>query len=223
MASDLDLLVETQNDERAESEHDEPPEVPPSAGAGYLVLVRHAPTTLQAGVPSAQWQLTGDARSLTTELAAQLASSYPVDRVVTSHEPKAIGTGRTLASKLGVKSVTGPDLEEHHRQRTVLMEEAEWQRTLKRFFGSPQVLLFGQETGAEARRRFDRGLRAAQREHPRQRLAVVSHATVLTLLLAGPNALEPYDLWRTVKMPEALVVHPESLKIIERIMPEGAR
>lgn len=178
---------------------------------------------LQAGVPSAQWKLAGDARKLTVALAEQLAQSYPVDQVVTSHEPKAVGTGRTLASGLNVRSVTGADLEEHHRQRTVLMEEAEWQRTLKRFFGSPHVLLFGQETGAEARRRFDRGLRAAQAQYSGKRIAVVSHATVMTLLLAGPNALSPYELWRTVRMPEAFIVHPETLRMIDRVVPDGAR
>lgn len=195
------------------------------------MLVRHAPTVPQAGVNSAQWSLDAGAAELTAELAAQLAATYPVDLVVTSHEPKAVGTGRTLAAGLGVRSVTAPDLEEHHRKRTALMDGAEWQRTLKRFFGSPHVLLFGQETGAEARRRFERGLRAVQASSAGgtggtgstgRRLAVVSHATVLTLLLAGPNGLAPYDLWRTFRMPEAVVVHPESLRIIARLAPDRA-
>lgn len=188
----------------------------------YLVLVRHAPTVPQAGVNSAQWSLDANARQLTAELARLLAADFPVDLVVTSHEPKAVGTGRYLAAGLGARSVTGPDLEEHHRQRTALMEEEQWQRTIRRFFGSPHVLLFGQETGAEARRRFERGLRAAQTRHADRRLAVVSHATVLTLLLAAPNALAPYDLWRTIRMPEALVVDPQSLRILQRVAPEGA-
>jgi broad specificity phosphatase PhoE len=175
----------------------------------------------QAGVNSAEWSLEAGAAELTADLAARLATSYPVDLVVTSHEPKAVGTGRTLAQGLGVRSVTAPDLEEHHRKRTALMDEAEWQRTLKRFFGSPHVLLFGQETGAEARRRFERGLRAVQAGNTGKRLAVVSHATVLTLLLAGPNGLAPYDLWRTFRMPEAVVVEPESLRILARLAPEG--
>ena len=197
-------------------------DVPAASDERYLVLVRHAPTVPQAGVNSAQWSLEAGAAELTEELAAQLAPNYPVDLVVTSHEPKAVGTGRTLAQRLGVRAVTAPDLEEHHRKRTALMDEAEWQRTLKRFFGSPHVLLFGQETGAEARRRFERGLRSVQAGNHGKRLAVVSHATVLTLLLAGPNGLAPYDLWRTFRMPEAVVVEAESLKIIERLAPGRA-
>lgn len=186
----------------------------------YLVLVRHAPTVPVAGVNSAQWELDPTAARLTGVLAQVLAVRYPVDMVVTSPEPKAVGTGRTLAAGLKVRAVTAPDLEEHHRKRTALMAEEQWQRTLKRFFGSPHVLLFGQETGAEARRRFERGLRAVQHTHAGQRLAVVSHATVLTLLLAGPNGLAPYDLWRTFKMPEALVVDADTFRIRERFAPD---
>ena len=140
-----------------------------------------------------------------------------IDAVVTSHEPKAVGTGRVLAAELGVPASTAPDLEEHHRAGRRLMDEAEWQRTLKRFFANPDVLLFGTETGAEARARFERGVRAALAERPGKRLALVSHATVMTLLLAGPNGLDPYELWRTVRMPEAFVVRADDLRIVERV------
>jgi len=186
----------------------------------YLVLVRHAPTVPAPGVNSVRWELDASATRLTASLAAQVAASYPVDLVVCSHEPKAVGTGRTLAAGLGVRAVTAPDLEEHHRKSTALMDEAQWQRTVRRFFGSPHVLLFGQETGAEARRRFEKGLRAVQVAHGGKRLAVVSHATVLTLLLAGPNGLAPYDLWLSLRMPEAVVVDPRSLRILERFAPD---
>jgi len=190
--------------------------------APYLVLVRHAPTVPRAGVNSAEWALAPGANALTLELAAALKGKFPVDLVVTSHEPKAVGTGRALATGLGVRAVTAPDLEEHHRQRTALLDEAAWHRTVKRFFGSPHVLLFGQETGAEARSRVEHGLRAAQAAHSGKRLAVVSHATVLTLLLAAPNSLAPYELWLTMRMPEALIVEAATLRIVARVAPAGA-
>src|SRR5690606_38600573 len=127
---------------------------------GDLVLVRHAPTRLEEGVPSAAWELAPGARELTSQLAARLAAlplAAPgagalggIDAVVTSHEPKAVGTGRVLAAELGVPASTAPDLEEHHRAGRRLMDEAEWQRTLKRFFANPDVLLFGTETGARS-------------------------------------------------------------------------
>lgn len=189
------------------------------ADAGHLVLVRHGPTVPQSGVRSAQWLLASNARALSAELAALLAERYPVDVVVTSHEPKAVGTGRALAAGLGARMLVGADLEEHHRDRTVLMPEADWHRTIKRFFENPSVLLFGQETGDEARRRFERGLRAAQAEQTGKRLAVVSHATVITLLLAERNDLAPFEFWRTLRMPEALVVEADSLRLVDRLAP----
>jgi len=208
-----------------------------SAPAGDLVLVRHAPTKLQAEVRSAEWELAPGARELSVELAGLLAGLRlqapgsppsaelpigPIDLVVTSHEPKAVGTGRLLAKELGVRAVTASGLEEHHRERLEILPQVAWNRTLKRFFANPEVLLFGKETGAEARARFLAAVRALLDERPGQRLAVVSHATVMTLLLAEPNGLDPFQLWRSVKMPEAFVVDAATFRIGARLAPAGA-
>lgn len=195
---------------------------------GDLVLVRHAPTQLDSDVPSASWALAPGARELTRTLAAALAplrlaapddpeALAGIDAVVTSHEPKAVGTGRVLATALGVPPATDPDLEEHHRQRKGILEPAAWHRTVRRFFANPEVLVFGSETAAEARARFHRGVRAALDRRPGKRLALVSHGTVITLLLAEPNGLEPFEMWSSLGMPEALVVRSGDLRIVERM------
>lgn len=200
-----------------------------------FVLVRHAPTVLQEGVRAAEWRLAGDSRDLTIQLASQLAQlelSAPggppgsvgaPELVLTSHEPKATLTGRWLASELGVGSATAKGLEEHHRKRTTLLQEDEWHRTLRRFFANPDVLLFGEETATEARERFAAAIREAQAQRPGKRLALVSHGTVMALLLAAANDLPAYDLWRGLKMPEAFVVDANDLRIRQRLTPPGAR
>jgi broad specificity phosphatase PhoE len=199
-----------------------------------LILVRHAPTQLQEGVRAAEWRLTADARDLTSGLARQLAAlaanradgeavTGAPEVILTSHEPKAIGTGRWLAAELGVSATAVQGLEEHHRRRSVtLLDEAEWHRTLRRFFANPDVLLFGEETASEARQRFAAALRRAQEQRPGKRLAVVSHGTVMALLLAAANDLPAYDLWRGLKMPEAFVLDAD-LRIVRRLAPDGAR
>lgn len=198
---------------------------------GDLVLVRHAPTQLDGEALAATWTLAPGARELTRALAASLAGlrlaapggpATPggLDAVVTSHEPKAVGTGRLLASALGVPLATDPDLEEHHRHRKGILEQAAWNRTIRRFFANPEVLVFGSETAAEAGERFRRGVRGALARRPGRRLALVSHGTVITLLLAEPNGLDPFELWSSLEMPEAFVVRSGDLRIVERI---GAR
>ena len=49
--------------------------------------------------------------------------------------------------------------------------------------------------------------------------ATDGHAKNYSLLLAGPNGLAPYELWRTLQMPEALVVNAQTFRIIQRFAP----
>ena len=140
-----------------------------------------------------------------------------IDAVVSSVEAKALATARTLAGVLGVPLSTGADLEEHHRPKAALLEEAAWRRTMKRFFANPEVLVFGGETAVEAGDRMRRGVKAALEARPGQRLALVSHGTVITLLLAEANELDPFELWSALQMPEALLVRSEDMLIVERL------
>ncbi len=91
---------------------------------------------------------------------------------------------------------------------------------MRRFFASPDALVFGEETASEAGARFRAALDALLAARPAQRLAVVSHGTVLTLLLAGPNGMAPYELWSSLALPEALVVRSSDWRILERLKVE---
>lgn len=156
----------------------------------------------------------GGGDAVTSSIDAVVGS---IDAVVSSVEPKALATARTLAGVLMVPLSTGADLEEHHRPKAALLEEAAWRRTMRRFFANPEVLVFGSETALEAGARIRRGVKAALNARPGQRLAVVSHGTVLTLLLAEANELDPFELWSSLQMPEALLVSSEGMRIVERL------
>lgn len=210
-----------------------------------LVLVRHAPTLPDEEVVSAAWILVPGAMEQTAALAQALklhkltrppngdhtatssarqhaaqpgnGSVGAIDAVVSSVEPKALATARTLAGVLGAPLSTGVDLEEHHRPKSPLLEEAAFRRTMRRFFANPEVLVFGSETAMEAGARIRRGMRAALMARPGQRLAVVSHGTVLALLLAHPNGLDPFEFWSSLQMPEALLVRSQEMRIVERL------
>lgn len=212
-----------------------------------LVLVRHAPTLPEKEVVSAAWILAPGAMEQTAALGQALKRrklaaparvadesvdasggqrTAPaearwkiagIDAVVSSVAPKALATARTLAGVLGVPLSTGADLEEHHRPKAALLEETAWRRTMRRFFANPEVLVFGTETAAEAGARMRRGVAAALSAKPGQRLAVVTHGTVLTLLLAQANEIDPFELWTSLQMPEALLVRSKDMRIVERL------
>ncbi len=118
---------------------------------------------------------------------------------------------------LGVPASTGTDLEEHHRGGVPFMAEADFQRTIRRFFARPDVLVFGSETAEEAEARFKRGVDACLGARPGKRLAIVSHGTVIALALARANGLDPYSFWASLKLPEDLVVRRSDWLLVERL------
>lgn len=182
-----------------------------------VVLVRHAPSHPQADVPASRWELQAGAGESIRRLACSLRP-LGLDLVMASTEPKAVATGRRLARHLALPFASAPRLHEHERGNLPLLDEDAWQGTLRRFFGHPDVLVFGRETATEARERFGAGLRIAFERNPVTRPAVVAHGTVMSLLVAGPSGLDPYELWRDLRMPEAWVVRWPEMTLQRRIV-----
>lgn len=195
-----------------------------------VVLVRHAASVPTSGVAPDVWGLAPGAMEQTAALGLALATvrlerpgapGRPgIDAVIASRELKAVATARSLAHVLRAEVGTAPGLEEHHRPASQLLERAEFERTIRRFFTSPDALVFGEETANEASARFRAALGSLLAARPGQRLAVVTHGTVLTLLLAGPNDIAPFELWSSLAMPEALVVRSGDWRILERLKVE---
>lgn len=181
-----------------------------------VVLVRHASTRREAAVPAAQWRLQDGSAERIAVLAARL-EPLGLDAVVASLEPKAVATGRELARHLGLPLASAPRLHEHQRGNLPLLDDGAWRDTLRRFFRYPDVLVFGRETASEARERFRAGLAAALHRDGRQRPAVVAHGTVMSLLVARPSGLDPFELWSSLAMPEAWLVRWPELTLQRRI------
>lgn len=208
-----------------------------------LVLLRHARSLPQAGLPAALWTLAPGAMEETAALGRALAavplkvapssegrgagappttSGSGIDLVIASREIKALATARSLAHSLAAEVGTAPGLEEHHRADEPLVEPDEFQRAMRRFFASPETLVFGDETANEAAARFRAAVTSVLASQPGRRLAIVSHGTVMTLLLAAPNGLDPYALWSSLAMPEAFVVRSSDWRIFERLKVEDS-
>lgn len=181
-----------------------------------VVLVRHAPSRLDPAAAAAEWRLEEEAEASIRSLAERL-EPLGLDLVLTSLEPKAVATGRGLADRLRLPFASAPKLHEHQRGSLPLLSEDAWHDTQRRFFRHPDVLVFGRETATEARDRFRRGLESALARNRGERPAVVAHGTVMSLLVARANGLDPFDLWRSIAMPEAWLVGWPDLTLKRRI------
>ncbi len=136
----------------------------------------------------------------------KLLGTAAINFVVTSSENKAIETGRLLAKALDKPNFSFEGLEEHNRTGVPYLGQDDWLETLKQFFKNPNELIFGKETATEARLRFDNAIQHLLAAYPNKTLAVVSHATVMSLFIGHYNDLDAWSVWQTLKMPDMRVL-----------------
>lgn len=156
-------------------------------------------------VPAPDWPLAAGADATLREIASGLAGAG-LRRVVASHEPKAAATAQILATVLGLPLATRDGLEEHHR----LVEQQAASRdafvaNVRRFFEHPAEIVFGTESADAALARF-RAAVAAVMDASTGDEAIVSHGTVMTLLIAAGGNGEPLEIWSSLALPDRVVL-----------------
>ena len=154
-------------------------------------FVRHAQVVLALERPASTWRLSPEGHASAEELAARLA---PVARVLSSPEPKAVGTAEPIARRSGVEVEVDERLREV--ERAANLPDVEAHRTAVRaYLGGTAIE--GWEDRSRARARFAAALEGVDEA------AVVTHATVLSLFLG-------YDFgaWAEIRLPDVIEWHP---------------
>ncbi len=170
-----------------------------------LLLIRHAETEQNPSVPSSQWHLTERAYTACEDLAKRLRE-YRLSRIITSEEFKAKETGRVLAEHLRTPWNTAPNLYEHERTGVPYITQEVWLERLESFFSNPDDLILGDETGVQARQRFDGAVRNVLHEYPNEPLAIVTHASVMSLFVAHYNETNVFAFWQNLEMPDVIML-----------------
>lgn len=174
--------------------------------ARTLHLIKHARPTLVPGVPAHGWNLAPGALEGLPALATRLQP--PPGLVVSSEEGKARETGQALAAHLGVPFRAMLGLHEHLRYTVpVHPNPADFEAEAARFFAHPTEVVFGEESAEDARTRFGNAVRAVMLAHPQEEsVAIVAHGTVISLLVAAANGMDPFRVWKGLGLLEALTV-----------------
>jgi broad specificity phosphatase PhoE len=171
-----------------------------------LILVRHSLPEIVLGTPASQWCLSDEGRARCTRLAERLREYDPA-AVITSQEPKAVETGQIVADVLGIPFDIAEGLHEHERGPVESLGSREaFQALVSGVLERRGELVFGQETGDQARTRFTRALDQLITLNPTGNLAVVSHGTVMTLFIAHATGLDPVPFWRRLGLPAFAVL-----------------
>jgi broad specificity phosphatase PhoE len=183
-----------------------------------LILIKHASPQVRAELPPEQWPLSEEGRAKCVLLSKHLAALSPA-AVVSSEELKAAETGKIVAGLLGVPFDTAPDLHEHDRSNVPQLRTAEFISMMELLFRRPGELVLGRETAVAALSRFRSALDEVLLGHPEGNVAVVSHGTVIALLL---EKLDPsrkgYEVWRAMKLPSFAVLSVPGMTL-DRVVP----
>jgi broad specificity phosphatase PhoE len=182
-----------------------------------LILIKHAAPEVVPSVPSEQWHLSEKGRASCAPLAEQIRPFSPTN-IVSSIEPKAVETAELVAATIGVLHSTAPDLHEHDRTNVPHMRSSEFISAMELFFRKPDELVLGRETARQVEQRFTRAVEMVVHEHPNQDVAIVSHGTVIALLLARHSNRTAFQLWRELGLPSLAILDSSTLKP-ERVVP----
>ena len=170
-----------------------------------LLLAKHSAPEITPAVISHRWVLSGHGRARSLWLADEWRCPG-VQKVYASLEPKALETAALVAAELGVGVHPQHGLEENDRTGLGHLPADELRQTIGRFFQQPDQLIIGRETAASARARFESAVREIAAHASEADVGVVAHGTVITLLVAAHNAVEPMALWSQLETPSYLAL-----------------
>ena len=176
----------------------------------HFILVRHAAPNIIEDVPPVRWTLSEEGRRAAATLADRLAEYQPA-AVVSSPEPKAFETASILAKRLRRAVTKDESFVEHRRPGLRFGTREEFEANIRAIFERPSERLFGGESADEAFKRFEDALS----RHTARPLIVATHGTVLTLFVSRKTGLDPFELWSSMKLPEAFVLD-EKLRLMAR-------
>jgi 2,3-bisphosphoglycerate-dependent phosphoglycerate mutase len=190
-----------------------------------LYLIRHAQTLPTEGMPATDWPLTAEghlqaqalAQALAQTLSQPLAAQFGelrVSRVITSTEPKAHQTGRAIAEHLGLPLLQRAGLQEHGRGSVTKVDAEVHLANMALLFARPSEHVYGDESADVARLRFAHTLERIMAGSEHDEL-VVSHGTVISLLIAKANDLDAQLFWDRVSLPDSFVLEWPSLRLLQ--------
>jgi len=179
-----------------------------------LYLIRHPSTAPDPAIPAAEWTLSADGRAEVAELVN--APFWAGMRAIyTSDQYKALAVGIAAGPLHNIPHITMPELTEAQRDSWAAPDE--FKAAQQRFFAQPdQPPLPGWEPATAASERFCAAMESITARHPaNESLAVVAHATVLTLYHAELCGAPPsFAFWQGIGFAAVMAVNRTTMQPI---------
>ena len=182
-----------------------------------LIAIKHAAPQIVPEVASSQWKLSPSGLRQCDELASRLAR-YAVTALYSSEETKARQTADALGLRLGLPARARPGLQENDRTGLRFFDDpADLDACFRDFFARPFERVVGNESAAEAQARF-RGAVQSILDEPGQGQglpAIVTHGTVLTLLVGTANDIDRFAFWKALTLTSFVVLSTPGLELVD--------
>jgi broad specificity phosphatase PhoE len=179
-----------------------------------LILIKHSLPQIDPTVPANQWRLSEEGR-VRARLLAQKLGQYSPDLIFSSVEPKAVETARIVGDALDKPVEVVEGLHEHARCNVKFLDKDKFEESVAQFFAQPDVLTFGNETADQAHHRFSQAVAGISAKYPNNNLALITHGTVLTLLVSRLAAVAPFPFWRDLELPSWVVLAHPDLELVK--------
>ena len=178
-----------------------------------LILVRHSLPELRKDRPAREWKLSPEGR-LRAQLLSERISSYPVDILFSSLEPKAVETAQIIAAACDVELHVVEGLQEHDRSNVPYLTGTEFESAVQEFFRQPDTLVFGRETANQAYERFSGAITSLLAVRKYQDVAIVAHGTVISLFVSRLTGTSAFVFWEKLGMPSFVVIDTGAARLI---------
>ncbi len=182
--------------------------------APILMLIRHSQTKVEPDISSHEWELSVEGQRRCRHFVPTLAQFQPT-RLISSQERKAIHTAEIVADALNLPCNSFPGLGETARATAPWYDDvASFQSAVQKLLQNQTKIVFGEESGVDALRRFDQAITRLLALYPNDRLGVVTHGTVMSLFVAKYNEIQISEFWESLTMPAAIALSLPDFNII---------
>jgi broad specificity phosphatase PhoE len=172
--------------------------------AESVVLVRHAKPIIDPNRRAGEWAIDKDASGDVLRFTESFRE-LRADGIVSSPEPKALGTARLIADALDLSVREDADLREQGNDVVPWFDEpADFRRAVAEHFRRSSEVVFGSESSEEAVDRF-----AAAVSDARSRSAlpiIVSHGRVMCGYMSSVCDVDPVEIWEDLRLPDAFLL-----------------
>lgn len=181
-----------------------------------IIFIRHAPTKIDKHTVAKNWILRGDSAQL-CQLLAKKIEHYAIGTIYTSTELKAQLTGQYIAEALKLDTPIISDNLQETVSNKFYDSEQEFRKTVILAMKNSHSLLFGEETFADAKKRFSAQVESLAQTHPQETIAIMTHGRILSMYLGDIMPENPDIIWERLQMPAYAVLSWETKEILEII------